>query len=365
MRAYRAAVIALLIASIVGCGKKVEHTVQSAPPVTVRGVTVSTVASEDIPEIQEAVGTVKAKSTALISARITGSVNGVYVREGDRVTPGKLLATIEAVESGAAAAGASAGVEEAVRGVDEARSRKKLADATFDRYRRLFGEQAVTRQEYETRLSEKEVAHEALARAEARLNQARQTAKAAGAVAGYGKVTSPISGVVLSKQVEQGQTVFPGAPLFTVEGDRGYRLEVAAPEGLLGKVKPGDQVQIDVEGAPASGRVAEIVPTVDPSSRTFIVKIDLAGKALRSGTYGKAMFRTGSTPGVAVPASAVVQRGALTSVWVVSPGRIARLRLVKLGKAQGDRVEVISGLNPGEAIVTSGVEKVTDGARIE
>ena len=251
MRSYRATMVALLIASALGCGKKVEPVRQSAP-VQVQGATVTAVTTEAIPELQEAVGTVKARNSAVIAARLAGSVTGVYAREGDRVSRGKLLAAIEAAESGAAAAGAASGVEEALRALEEARSRKKLADRTFDRYQKLFAEQAVTRQEFEVRQSEQEVAAEGVARADARLNQARQGAKAAGAVAGYGRVTSPISGVVLAKQVEAGQTVFPGTLLFTIEGDNGYRLEVAAPEGLLGKVKTGEQVGIAVEGAPVT-----------------------------------------------------------------------------------------------------------------
>lgn len=364
MRSYRAMAIALSIAAFLGCGKKSEPVPQSAP-VVVQGTTVATVAAEAIPEIQEAVGTVKARSLAVIAARLAGSVTGVYAKEGDRVAKGKLLVSIDVAESGAAAAGAVSGVEEAARALDEARSRKKLADTTFDRYRRLFNEQAVTRQEFEVRQSEQEVATEGVARAQARLSQARQGASAAGTVAGYGKVSSPISGVVLAKQVEAGQTVFPGTPLMTVEGDSGYRLEVAAPEGLLGRVKPGDVVGISVEGAPATGRVSEVVPLVDAASRTFTVKIDLPAKGLRSGSYGKALFKVGSLQGISLPVTAIVERGALTSVWTVSPEGIARLRLVKLGRTLGSRVEILSGLSAGEKVVVAGAERVTDGAKLQ
>lgn len=364
MRTYRGTVMALLIAAALGCGKKVEK-VPSSAPVVVQGATVAAVAAESIPETQEAVGTVKARNSAILSARIAGSVSGVYAKEGDRVARGKLLVSIEAAESGAAAAGAASGVVEAARALDEARSRKRLADATFGRYRRLFDQQAVTRQEFEVQQSGQEVAAQGVAMAGARLSQARQGSKAAGTVAGYGKVTSPISGVVLAKQVEAGQTVFPGTPLITVEGDDGFRLEVAAPEGLLGRVKPGDQVGIAMEGAPVTGRVAEVVPVVDPGSRTFIVKINLPAKGIRSGTYGKALFRVGSRQGIAVPIAAVVERGALTSVWAVTQDGIARLRLVKLGQILGNRVEILSGLSAGERIVTAGADRVTDGAKVQ
>jgi RND family efflux transporter MFP subunit len=208
------------------------------------------------------------------------------------------------------------------------------------------------------------VAAQGVHRAEARLNQSRQALKAAGTVAGYGKVTSPVAGVVVAKQVEAGQTVFPGTPLFTVEGNDGFRLEAAAPEALLGKVKPGDRVGVAVEGAPAGGRVAEVVPLVDPASRTFIVKIDLPAQGLRSGAYGKALFTVGARKGITVPVACVVERGALTSVWAVTPEGIARLRLVKLGQTAGDRVEVLSGLAAGDRVVTAGLERVVDGAKV-
>jgi RND family efflux transporter MFP subunit len=365
MRSVRGALLALLIASTFGCGKKDAEPVAPSAPVVVQGTSVQAVAQEAIPEIQEAVGTVKARNFAVVSARIAGSVTRVYVKEGDRVAKGKTLVAIEAAESGAAAAGAASGVEEAARAVAEARARQKLADATLDRYRRLFNEKAVTPQEFEGRQMEQEVAHQGVARAEARLSQARQSSKGAGTIAGYGTVTSPISGLVIAKQVEAGQTVFPGTPLVTVEGDDGFRLEVAAGEGLLGQVKLGDQVGIAVPGAPSTGRVSEIVPMVDPVSRTFNVKIDVPAKGLRSGTFGKALFRVGSRQGISVPVAAVVERGALTSVWTVSREGIARLRLVKLGQTLGSRVEVLSGLNAGERIVTAGAERVTDGAKVQ
>ena len=365
MKSGRGALVVLLLVSTFGCGKKGAEPAVEVAPVVVRGASVAPVALEAIPEVQEAVGTVRARNSAIVAARIAGGVSGVYVKEGERVAKGKLLVAIEAAESGAAAVGAASGVEEALRGLDEARSRSKLAAATLERYRKLFAEQAVTRQEFEQRQMEQEVAAQGVARSEARLSQNREGSKAAGVVAGYGRVVSPISGVVVAKPVEAGQTVFPGTPLVTVEGDGGFRLEVAAGEGLLGKVKQGDQVGIAVKGAPATGRVSEIVPIVDPGSRTFTVKVDIPAKGLRSGNFGKAFFQTGARQGIAVPAAAVVERGALTSLWVVSKEGIARLRLVKLGRPLGARVEVVSGLSAGERIVTAGAEKVSDGAKVE
>lgn len=369
MRKRYPALACLLAAGLLalgGCARKEQEEGTAGTPPVVRGVTVEEVGASVLPDVQEAVGTVKARNSALIAARLAGTVKAVHVREGDRVPRGRLLVSLEAAESTAGAAGAAAGAEEAKRALDEARARQKLAEATFERYRKLFQEQAVTRQEFDGKETEKTVAAEGVARAEARLTQARETSRAAGAVAGYTRITAPIAGVVTGKTVDAGMTVFPGTQLMTVEEEGSYRLEVAAPEALLGRVKSGVSLRVSLDGGgEMTGRVAEVVPTVDPASRTFTVKVDIAAKGLRSGMYGKAYFPVGDKSALLVPKGAVVERGALTSVWVVGAGNVARMRLVKMGRTADGRVEVLAGLSAGEKVVTAGVEKVVDGARIE
>lgn len=350
-----------------GCGEKVKEGAHPQDIPHVKGLSMEKVTESDIPELLEAVGTVKSKNAALIAARIPGIVRTISVKEGDRVARGKHLVTIEANESSAAAEAASAGVEEARRGIDEAVARKKLADTTYERFHKLYDEQAVTRQEFDSRQTEKELAAQGLARAEARLAQARGNAKAADAVAGYTRIAAPITGIITAKAVDVGMTVLPGMPLITVEEEGKYRLDAAVPETMLGRVKIGDSVRIAIEGSGAetSGRVAEVVPTVDPMSRTFIAKIDLAAKGLRSGVYGRALFTTGNRKGVLIPKNAVVERGALTLVWVVDKDNRVGMRLVKTGKGVADKVEILSGLTAGERVVTAGMEKAVDGAKVE
>jgi membrane fusion protein, multidrug efflux system len=358
---------AVALGVVSGCGTKGQEGTPRKNLPAIKGVTLQTIREEGIPDQLEAVGTVRAGNSAVIAARIPGTVTSILVKEGERVSKGQLLLTIEAAESTAGAAGAQAGVEEALRGVEEARTRKSMADATFGRYQKLFQEQAVTRQEFDGREMERDVAAQGLARTEARLAQAREGSKAATAVAGYTRVTAPRAGIVTSKSIDPGMTVFPGMPLLTVEGEGGYRLEVAVPESLLVKVRSGDAVQVAIDGIGSnlSGRVAEVVPTVDPASRTFIVKLETGARGLRSGIFGRALFPVGTRKGLLVPKSAVLERGALTMVWVVGEDNIARMRLVKVGKAAADRVEVLAGLSSGERVIVGGVEKVVDGSRIE
>jgi multidrug efflux system membrane fusion protein len=367
----RSAVIACLLAMgisalLSGCGGKGPEGAPKGPPVVVKGVGLETVSEKAIPDEVEAVGTVRARNSSVIAARIAGTVTSLRVREGERVSRGTLLLTIEAAESIAGAAGARAGAEEALRGVDDFRARKRLADATFGRYSALFREQAITRQEFDGKRMERDVATQGVARAEARLVQAREGARAAGAVAGYTRVTSPITGIVTSKASEVGITVFPGTPLITVEEEGNYRLEAAIPESLMGKVRPGDEVRVFIDGIGGmKGNVAEVVPAIDPASRTFMIKVDLSVKGLRSGIFGRAYLTMGSRQGMTVPKIAVKEQGALTSVWVVGKDNIARMRLVRAGRIIGDRVEILTGISPGERIIVSGVEKVIDGAKVE
>jgi len=112
------------------------------------------------------------------------------------------------------------------------------------------------------------------------------------------------------------------------------------------------------------GVVDEIAPVLDPQSRSYLVKITLACAGLRSGMFGRAIFSTGTKKVLAIPAGALVTRGQLQSVFVVEDGS-AHSRLVTLGGRLGDFVEVLSGVNAGESVVTSPPAALSDGAKVE
>jgi RND family efflux transporter MFP subunit len=363
------AILVITTFSVTACSK--EHTAgktENTPAAVVTGIAVEAVKSVAIPELLDVVGSVRARTSAVVSTRIPGSISLLNVREGDRVRKGQLLAQLDARENQANAAVAVAAIDEAGRAVDEALSRKKLADTTFERYTNLFKELAISRQEFDVKSSEKEVATQALARAESRLRQAREGSKAATAMSDYTRITAPITGIISSKQADLGATVFPGQPLMTIEDDGSYQLELALPEQVATKVKPGTAVQVtlDAVGSSFAARIAEVVPTADSASRTFIAKIALTQKGLKSGMFGRGAISVGTTVnGITVPKKAVVERGALTSVWCVDTAHIARMRIVKAGRQTGERIEIISGLSDGDRVAVTGVEKITEGARVE
>lgn len=362
--------ISLTVAlSAAGCSKNHEAGKgENAPVAVVKGVTLETVKNVAVPELLDVVGSVRARTSAVVSTRIPGSISIIRVREGDRVKKGQLLAQLDAQENQATAAVATAAIDEARRGLDEALARKKLADTTFDRYQNLFNEQAVSRQEFDVKQTEKELALQGVARAESRLRQAQQGAKASTTMSDYTRIVAPISGIIASKQADLGASVFPGQPLLTIEDDGSYQLELALPENVATKVKPGTPVQVtlDAIGSTFAAKIAEIVPTADPASRTFVAKIALNQKGLKSGMFGRGALALGTTVnGITVPKKAVVERGALTIVWAVDKDNIARMRIVKIGRVTGERVEVLSGLTDGDRVVVAGGEKITEGAKVE
>jgi len=363
----RLAAILLTLLTLPGCDHGKTGKVEQAPPI-VRGVALETVKSKPLADSLEVTGTIKARVSAIISARIPGSIVELHVREGDRVRKGQLLARLEAVENAAQAAAASAGIDDARQALDEAVSRQKLADVTFERYRNLFAEQAVTRQEFDIKKSEQELASQGVNRAKARLRQAREESRAAAAMAGYTRITAPVSGVITSKQADLGSNVFPGQPLLTIEDQGSYQLELAVPESFASSVMPGTNVQVSLDtlDKPFGARISEVVPSSDPASRTFIAKITLAATGLRSGMFGRADINLGTaTNSVLVPKIAIFERGAMTFVWVAGKGNVLRMRLVKVGWSVADRVVILSGLSDGERVAVGGLEKIQEGAKVE
>ena len=204
----------------------------------------------------------------------------------------------------------------------------------------------------------------------ARIDQAKAEVSTARVNAAYARLTSPINGIVVAKQADVGTMVTPGAPLLSLEDDSHYRLEISVEESQLGKIHLHDQARVEIEALGNKELVCsveEIVPASDPSSRSYLVKVGLpnvAGAQLHSGLYGKARFISGQRQVLAIPQTAISQRGQLVGLFVVDQSGSARLRLIKTGKTIGDRVEVLSGLNAGEQVVVDNINSIQDGTRV-
>jgi multidrug efflux system membrane fusion protein len=385
--------VALLLST--SCSKKVETT---QPVPVVQGAKIETVQASTVDDYYEAVGTVRARTSSVVAARIMGNIVALHVREGDPVRAGQILIEIENRDAGIQVQRAQAGLRESQDALDEvernlraaesaraaARANESLAGTTLKRYQTLFDRHSVSPQEFDEVRAKYEVANAESERADrllgamrarqkqvlARIDQAKADVSNAQVYVGYSRLTSPINGIVTAKQVDVGYMVTPGAPLLTIENNAKYQLEVSVEESQLGLIHLHDQAQLQIEAIGTTGLtglVDEIVPAADPGSRSYLVKIGLpnvSGTQLRSGLYGKARFITGQRQALAIPQTAITERGQLVGVFVVDQAGVARLRLLKTGKTFAERVEVLSGLTEGEQIVTEGLSSIQDGTRV-
>ncbi|HEX9429346.1 MAG TPA: efflux RND transporter periplasmic adaptor subunit, partial [Candidatus Bathyarchaeia archaeon] len=273
-----------LLVFLGGCSrdKETSHAVTEEP--VVRDVEVVFVRPEIVEDSFEAVGTVKARHSAVLSSKTVGTVVAVTAKEGDRIKKGQILIEIDNRDLRAELQGTQAALDEAnwsikaaESAVASARGARDLATATFKRYEFLIGRGSVTPQEYDEvsakyKIADAELQHaeESLRAARARKKQAEAKVAYAETLLSYTKITSPFDGVVTAKNAEVGGLAAPGNPLMTVEQSGLYRLEVQVGESSLADVKLSMAVPVVIDAIKTefAGKVGEIVPAADPQSRT-------------------------------------------------------------------------------------------------
>lgn len=338
---------------LAACGSDIDPGRTAAEPPAVTGLGLATLGSEALPGAQFFVGTVESLDRAVLTARLDGRIGALKVKAGDTVKAGAVLLTIVDNPAGQRLAEA-----DSARG--SAAARLQLAEQTLARYQKLKAGEAVTPLEFDRVVSEAEQARGALRAAEAAVDQART-------MAGYAQVTAPYAARVASTSVEAGATVFPGTPLLALDRSGGWQVRLACPEALTGRIVPGTTLNVEIPSLQRTlvASVTEVEPAADPASRSFQVKAALPDDPqLAAGLYARAAHAGGTADTLLLPAAALVTRGQLTGVYVVADGRL-HWRLVRTGRALGDRFEVLAGLGVGEQVVVSGTERAVNGARVE
>ncbi|MEY3480585.1 MAG: hypothetical protein RIQ71_1360 [Verrucomicrobiota bacterium] len=324
--------------ALTGCGRHESGEDQpetSGPPAA---VVIAQVEKQPLWDEEEVVGNVEAAQRSVLSAKVTGVIDAVNVAPGAKVARGQVLATIDAREI-------KARLDSAAAAQDQARK-------DFARIEKLLQSGSSTRQEFEGATTRLRTADAALVEAKTMLQ--------------YTEITAPFDGVLTRKLVEVGDLATPGKPLLELENSSLLRFECEIPEALVDKVQMGGElaVMVDAAGAELSGRVSEIAPSASAGSRTFLVKLDLpAAEKLRAGQFGRVRVPVRERPAVLVAEGAVVRRGQIESVFVVEEGK-ARLRLIKSGRKMDGKVEVLSGLSGGEAVVVRDAHLLQDGAAV-
>ena len=178
---------------------------------------------------------------------------------------------------------------------------------------------------------------------------------------GYAKVTAPFDGVITRKLADQGDFAAPGKPLLELENPKDLRVEADIPEALIGNLKLEAAVSVNAASGTTMAKVAEISPAGDPNSRTFPIKLDLpANSKLHLGQFVRLAVPVRDYEALLIPPNALVQRGQLQMVFV-NDNNIAKLRLVRVGRERSEGIEVLSGLDSGESLVTTGAAALQDG----
>jgi RND family efflux transporter MFP subunit len=364
-----------------GCSHYESRVAAAGAEQRVATVQVETVADSAIADIYQASGSVRARYSAAIAAKIAANILEIRVQTGDHVRAGQTLIVLDCRDleanvrrSEAARAEAESAIDEAESAITAARANFELTRVTHKRFQELLANASVSQQEFDesqARLRSAEATLEMAASKRRQIGAHRSQAEAEIAAArvalGYATLTAPFAALVTERKADPGSLATPGAPLLTLEREGNPRLEASIDESRLRLVRVDESVAVEIDGLDrtVTGRVAEVVPSVDAATRSFTVKIDLPVlPGLRSGMFGRAGFAAGKREALLVPQSAVAERGQIRSVYVVE-GDTARLRLVTLGEWRDDQREVLSGLTAGEKIIVTPAALLTDGTRVE
>ncbi|MBL1177595.1 efflux RND transporter periplasmic adaptor subunit [Pantanalinema sp. GBBB05] len=374
------------------------HTLETTS-VSAIAVKVLPIRSHAIANTLELSGTIRPLEQATLSTRVMGRITQLSLEAGDRFRRGETLAQIDVMDMSAQTNQAEAGVAQAQAEVArsqailnqlesqklEAQASLRLAQINQARMAQLQVEGAVARSrldeantaldEAKARVAQTEAgirqAQAAIGQAKAAVNRAESSVTSASVSESYGTVVAPFDGVVVQKLAYEGEMAAPGTALLKIENPDRLQLEISVPEENLRFVQVGQSVQVRVDAVnqTVNATIQQIVPTADPNSRSFLIKIPLSHSGrLISGMFGRIALPRGTQPGIAIPANTLIQRGQLQGVYIVETAGAeqptAVLRWVKTGKVQDGQVEIVSGLTAGDRIVTNNINQLSDGQPI-
>ena len=295
----------ILMSLFAGCGDKIGPGTAEVKRQPITGVVVTKVEPSKIEDAYETSGTVKARVSSVIASRVMGAVTSLMVREGDRVEDGQLLLTIDERD-------AKERMNAAAMALESARQNRDLNEITWKRFSALLSKKAEFDSGERPREAKRNMAN-------ADFQRARAMAQEAKTFLAFTRIVAPAEGVVTKKQIDIGSMASPGMPLLVIESIGDAYAEAAIDEGLSDKIKTGMPVEVTIDalGRRLNGKVRDILPDISPSSRSFIVKIGLPDKELKSGLYVKIKIPVGKKDALLVPASAIIHKGQLTGVYVV------------------------------------------------
>ncbi|MEO6291440.1 MAG: efflux RND transporter periplasmic adaptor subunit [Burkholderiaceae bacterium] len=330
----------------------------ASPPVEpIRAVKVLTVGVGSFDAAYEFSGEVKPRVESKLGFRVAGKLIKRQAEVGQHVQAGQLLAQLDPQDYALAADAARAQVAAATTNRD-------LAAADYKRYKELKDQGFISGAELERRDT-------ALKAGQAQLDVAQVQLKSQGNQTGYTQLKADVSGIVIAVTAEPGQVVTAGTPIVQIAQDGARDVVFSVPEDKVKQMKVGADVKVRVwaENRDLVGKIREIAASADPVTRTFAIKVSLAGAdapAIGATVYVApvALAHAGAQV-IKLPTSALKQDGKTSAVWVLDKASMTvKSQPVQIATADGNEAVIASGLQPGQLVVSAGVHVLSPGQKV-
>lgn len=307
-------------------------------------------------------GTIEASQTASISTRIMGYINHIYVKAGDHVRKGQLVASINSQDIQAKKAQADAAIMEAEANV-------KNAQKDYDRFNALYQKQSASAKELDNVTLQYNAS-------KARLEAAKQMRNEVNAMNSYANIVSPMDGTVTQKIADEGGMAVPGSPLLTIEQNGKLQISASVSESDINKIKKGDKAKVEIKaiGKTIESVITEISPSSLVTGGQYLIKLGIPEpekKNLYSGMYVNVFIpvkqqaqNPAENNGILVPTASLVRQDQLTGLYTISSGNTALLRWVRTGKISGDKTEILSGIAADEKFILKAATPLYNGAPV-
>ena len=301
-------------------------------------------------------GTVQAQTEINLSFRIDGRMIERSVNVGDAVKVGQLVARLDAQNEESSVLAARSQLTAARAQLAEARN-------NFVRFRDLVAENAVSRASFEQ-------AESMVKAAESQVETAQSQVTIAENRLSYTRLNSEVAGVVTAQGAEPGEVVGAGRMIVQVAREGGRDAAFDVPARIKDAAPANPAIEVALTSDPrvtATGTVREVAPRADPVTGTFRVKVRLNNPppAMRLGATVTGRMRLASAPAIEIPPSAVIRSERQAAVWVVDPASsTVATRNIEIRSSDPLRVEVASGLAPGDVVVTAGIQALRPGQKV-
>ncbi len=338
-----------------GCGSNSDEMVNKE---TVVSVMTTNVKRGDISSFIYTTGAIFPKQESMISPKVSGRIEKLYVDEGDRVKKGQPLVMLEQERI-------RIGVKESEASLKETEAQLKNLQATLKRNQKLFEEGVIDSQRFDDTTTERDLAEARVQRAKAVLERIQQDLKDS-------IIVAPFDGFIVEKMMNEGEmaTTMPPSNIFHLVDTSRIKIECGITEGKKKSIKVGEEVLIEVDAYPDdvfTGKITTVNPKVDADSRTFKIKIELPNPVFRLeiGMFTRMKIIEHKSKGaLLIPQRVIVEDNESKKVFVVVNSRAVE-KPITTGIINHDIVEVTEGLNEGDVVVTEGFYALKDGIKVQ